>query len=365
MSRDIAVVRRHFPYLEKCLYLDTGTAGISWTGQGAAAAKFYDEDKALGFDGHEVWRAQVVRCQRQLAQLVHVEPEQISFLSNTSEALNLVARAIPLRADDEVLFAEDEFPSVMLAWIAHEAAGGSIRRVRIPDESERTRALVSAISERTRVVCVSHVHSSTGTCIDLSELGAACRARGVRLIVDGMQAAGSIPVDASLADFYVSAAYKWLLSGFGLAFVAMSHDLAATVDPALRGYNNEGDSRVLRSGHANYPGIYALSATLDFLEGIGWPDIHARVESLAMLLDARLRDAGWSVVTPQNARAGIVSIAVSNAKLCEERLGRRGVRVAERGGLLRITPDFYNTEAEIDHFIVALHSECGDAQPPT
>lgn len=359
MPIDIAAVRRHFPYLEQCVYLDTGSAGISWTGQGAAAAKFYDEDKARGYDGRDSWRAQMERCQRQLAQLVNVEPEQISFLSSTSEALNLIARAIPMHPADEVLFAEDEFPSVALAWLAHEATGGRIRRVRIPDESERTRTLVNAISETTRVVCVSHVHSSIGTRVDLSELGAACRARGARLIVDGVQSAGAIPIDASQVDFYASAVFKWLLSGFGLAFVVMNRDFEATLQPALRGYDNEGELHQLRSGHANHSGMYALSATLDFLGSIGWPEIHARVDSLATYLDTRLREQGWSVVTPVDARAGIVSIAVSDAKLCEERLGRRGVRVAERGGFLRATPHFYNTAAEIDRFSDALRSECG------
>ena len=49
-------VREDFPYLRDCVYLNTAAAGLSWTGQGTAAARFYDEAKSRGFNGMHVWR---------------------------------------------------------------------------------------------------------------------------------------------------------------------------------------------------------------------------------------------------------------------------------------------------------------------
>ena len=357
MTLDIEAVRKYFPYLGKCLYLNTASAGLSWVGLGAAAARFYDEDKALGYDGREGWRAQLLRCQQLLAQLLNVKPDQISFVSSTSEALSLVARAVSLRPSDEVLLADDEFPSVALAWSAHAAAGGTIRRVRIQSEAERTEALVNAISAKTRVVCVSHVHWCTGTRVDLAALGSACRAHGARLIVDGVQAVGAIPVDASHVDMYAASVFKWLLSGFGLAFISMKHDFAQTLEPSVRGHGNEGVSHELRYGHANHPGICALAASLEFLQGIGWSDIHARVGALAEFLDTQLRRVGHSVATPADARAAIISIPHVDAAGCNQHLAQRGVRVEHRGGLIRVSPHFYNTEAEIERFVAMLPLE--------
>jgi selenocysteine lyase/cysteine desulfurase len=354
MGFEIQAIRRYFPYLDRCIYLNTASAGLSWTGQGAAAARFYDTDKAQGYDGREGWRAQRLKCQQLLAQLVNVQPDQISFVSSTSEALSLVARAVPLAPADEVVLAADEFPSVVLAWTAHTAAGGEVRRVPIRSEAERTAALIDAISARTRVVCASHVHWCTGTKIDLDALGQACRRQGARLIVDGVQAVGATPIDAAHADFYAASVFKWLLSGFGLAFISMKRDFAATLEPGLRGHGNEGDSQELRYGHANHPGLYALAATLEFLQGIGWPAIHARVDSLAQRLDEELRRAEYCVITPPTARAGIVSIELANAAQCTERLHTRGVRVESRAGLIRISPHFYNTGAEVERFVDIL-----------
>jgi selenocysteine lyase/cysteine desulfurase len=155
-------------------------------------------------------------------------------------------------------------------------------------------------------------------------------------------------------DLYAASVFKWLLSGFGLAFVSMKRDFAATLEPTLRGHGNEGDSRELRYGHANHPGLYALAATLEYLQGIGWQAIHERVDSLAQHLDAELGRAECSVITPAGARAGIVSIELADATLCAERLNARGVRVESRAGLIRISPHFYNTGAEVERFVDIL-----------
>ncbi len=57
MAIDMARIRRLFPYLDECTYLNTASVGPSWPGQGAAAALFYDADKSRGFDARDNWHA--------------------------------------------------------------------------------------------------------------------------------------------------------------------------------------------------------------------------------------------------------------------------------------------------------------------
>ena len=356
MTVDVASIRRHFPYLSSCVYLNTASVGLAWNGLGSAAARFFDEPKALGVDGRDAWQAEVVRCQAALGRLLRVGAGEVSFASSATEALNRVAQSVRLEPGDQVIFAEDEFPSIVLAWSARAASGAEIVRVPIRAESARTEALLDAICARTRILCVSNVHWCTGTRVDLNRLAEKCRAHGAKLIVDGVQAVGAIDVDASVADMYIASVFKWLLSGFGVAFVVTKEEFAAELTPAIRGYGNEPPSCDLQYAHLNYPGIYALSASLDFLENIGWQSIYQRVAQLSDLAHAQLSHRGWCVATPLAARAGIVSIVHPYAMQIVAALNGQGVRVEERAGLVRASPHFYNTESEVLRFVEALGS---------
>jgi selenocysteine lyase/cysteine desulfurase len=351
---DSRAVRELFPHLEEITYLNTAAAGLSWKGQGAAAARFYDDHKSRGFSARLEWRAELERTRGLLSGLLQVAPQEISFASSTTEGLNLFAHSVQLEPGDEIVVCEDEFPSVMLSWSPAALAGAKLVRVPILDEESRTDELIAHISERTRVVCVSHVHWCTGTRVDLDRIAAATRGVGARLAVDGAHAVGAIDVNASVADFYTGSVFKWLLSAFGVAYVVTKGSLAAELEPVFRGYANEPPSRKLQYAHANYPGLYALSATLELLGSLGWRPIQDRVSSLTDLLHRALCEAGWDVVTPLGGRAGIVSVRHANAVETIARLRTEGVEIEERAGLLRISPHFYNNEDDVHRFLAVL-----------
>jgi selenocysteine lyase/cysteine desulfurase len=354
MPLDVEAIRRQFPHLQSCTYLNTASVGLSWAGQGAAVARFYDVELATGYDGRDAWHAMHMKCRDLIAGLLRVPSESVSFCSSTTEALNLIARAMRLGVGDEVVVAEDEFPSVQLAWEGAVADGAAIVRVPIRAEDQRTNALIAALHDKTRVLAVSHVHWSTGTKVDLQRLAQACRPRNIRLIVDGVQAVGAVDVDAGLADFYTASAFKWLLSGFGLALMVTRPELARTLRPGILGYNNEPPSTHLRYSHINYPGIYALAASLEYLASLGWPAVFARVEMLTKTLRDALDAEGMKTLTPANACAGIISIPHPNATSALAQLAQNNVRVEERFGMLRASPHFYNTEADILRFVRLL-----------
>ncbi|NGN45291.1 aminotransferase class V-fold PLP-dependent enzyme [Mesorhizobium sp. CGMCC 1.15528] len=349
MTIDIDKILRDFPYLDEVLYLNTASTGISWRGQGAAAARFYDGMQSRGFDGRDDWRALAGRVQLQLSKLLSVEPDEIGFVGSTTEALNLVTQAMPVKSGDQIVFAADEFPSLRQAMDALQARGATLCPVDITDEEQRTDILCNAVPGA-RVVGMSHVHWHSGTKVDLGRISEACRREGADLIVDGIQALGATPVDASSCQVYAASVFKWLLSGFGLGIVVISRDFRRKLTPLSRGYANPVPSNDIRYGHINYPGLAAFGATLDFLEGIGWSAIMERTAMLRDRLIAGLNDAGVAIATPPNAAAGIVSARARDAETLVVRLQERKVRVEARGNLVRISPHFYNTESEIDRF---------------
>jgi selenocysteine lyase/cysteine desulfurase len=347
-------VRASFPYLSRCTYLNTASAGLSWRGQGTAAAKFYDEDKAEGINGMNRWRAKADAARVELASLMGVKAHSVHFVSSTTEGLNAIALGMPLGRGDRVVVADDEFPSAVLPWQSLESRGVQVVRVPIENEAQRSEALAAALDSNTRVLAVSHVHWRTGTRVDLAQLSAVCRRHQCRLIVDGAHAVGAISVDGARADAYCSPVFKWLLSGFGLGFLTLSDSLASELTPAMRGYSNEPPSRSLTYSHVNYPGLYALHATLLHLRSVGWENIHARVAQLSVHAALALRRSGLDVLTPERAHAGIISFRHPQGPALVQALASQSIFVEDGGAVVRVSPHFYNTEEEVDRFVSAL-----------
>jgi selenocysteine lyase/cysteine desulfurase len=170
--------------------------------------------------------------------------------------------------------------------------------------------------------------------------------------VDGIQALGAIPVTlGDDVDVYCAAVFKWLLSGFGLAVWVVSDRALQMMQPAQRGYENPPPERKLRYSHWNYPGLFALAGSVELLDEIGWEHVHARVADNSSHLAGGLRSLGYTVATPDDACAGIVSFAVNDPALVSQMLEEREVFVAARGKFLRVSPHFYNTRNEIDRFL--------------
>ena len=358
-------VRDDFPYVTQCVYLNTAAAGISWRGQGAAAAAFYDDAKSLGFNGMSRWREMAARARASIAGLAACAENEVRFVGSTTEGLNLVVSALAWNAGNEVVFAADEFPSVVAACELAESAGARLRRVAISAEADRDSALATAITPATRLVAVSHVHWATGTRVDIARLAGLCDRVGAILLVDGVQALGATPVQLGSTHAYCASVFKWLLSGFGLAALIVREPLQRSLTPHVRGYNNPAPSTELHYSHVNYPGICALAATLDYVEReVGWRRVCARVESLAETLTTELESRAIKVVTPRDARAGIVSCAIVDPDGVRDALRARNIYVESREGYVRISPHYYNSHDDIHACVDALASELKSRRAP-
>ncbi len=351
---DIARIRSAFPFLAEGVYLNTAAVGLSWKGLGGAGAEFFDAAASRGMFGAPQWTAKTAAAKAELGALMGVPPHCIHFVGSTTEALNIVALSLPLESGARVVVADDEFPSVVHSWWSRLRSGIELVRIPIADESRRTEALCAAINDGVRVLAVSHVHWRTGTRVDLEQLAQRCRQHNCRLIVDGVQALGAMRVDAGVADAYCASFFKWLLSGFGLGVLVVGEQLAAELVPVLRGYRNEPPERIVSYGQINYPGIYALQASLEHLRSLGWDNIHAQVNRLARRAIATLQTQGFDVVTPDNGHAGIVSIRHPEASRLVRELAQDKIFVEDRDSIVRASPHFYNTDEDIDRFISAL-----------
>ncbi len=343
-------VREDFPYLQGRVYLNSAGAGLAWRGQTEAAGRYYDGTARMGADGRLLWQEQGERTRARVASFLHVPVDDVNFFRNTSEVINLAANSVSWREGDEVVVASDDFPSVQWPWTKAEEFGGKLVRVDPVAEEEREQRLLDALSSRTRVLAVTHVHTLTGTRLDLTRLGRACREVGALLVVDGIQSLGAVEVDLSYVDVYASAVFKWMLSGFGTGIGVFRDRARSDLTPAYRGYGNVPPSTAFEYAAPNYPGLYVLDATMEYLGNVGWPVVYERVDRLTGRVEEAVAAAGLTPLAPAHARAGIVSLHVADPTDCVERLRERGVHVTERLGVVRISPHFYNTDEDIDRF---------------
>lgn len=337
-----------FPILQDCTYLDTGTVGISAPQHAAAAAAFFNEGKCQGALGREKWQDKAAEVKGKLAAWLDVETSEIEFFSGTTDALNIISHSMEWKTGDEIVVVDDDFPSTRGAWQVAEKSGAKIRKISIDSEPERGAQIAEALTPKTRLLAVSHVHSIAGTRLDLEQLGARCRESNTLFVVDGIHGFGALRPTLGKVDAYMSGAFKWMLAGFGIAVCVIKHRLREHLLPSFRGYLNEPPSSELQFAHVNYPGIYTLDASLVLMgETIGWETIYKRTAALAGWLTEDLNAGNIQVVTPADAQAGIVSFRVSDPEASRLKLLARGVHVAARGPYLRASPFFYNSRQDV------------------
>jgi cysteine desulfurase / selenocysteine lyase len=346
-----------FEFLASCAYLDTAAVGLTAPGAGQAAAHFLDAVKTRGVCAADEWRAKVELLRAQLAELLDASHGSCEFLSNTSEGLHLFARGLQWIAGDVIVLAEDEFPPVRHAWDHARAMGAEVRLVPVREERRREELLLAAIEPRVKLLAVSQVHSRTGTALNLERLGKECRRNGTILVVDGTQGVGAVPTTIRDVDVYSAAGFKWLAGPFGLGFVFVRDELRTRLRPTVIGAWNEhssSDQVDLRYGHMNYPGIYALSAALTYLQSSGWENVFARTQQLTKYLHDGLHRCGIEPVAPLNQSAGITSFRLYNSADLMARAPSAQVQFSLREDMIRVSPHFYNGTAHIDRFLTLL-----------
>src|SRR4051795_10696174 len=210
---------------------------------------------------------------------------------------------------NRVVYEEGNFPSVRYLYQAQP----ELDVVVVEDDQ----AIVEAIDERTLLVPVTHVLFKTGEIQDVEAIIRRAHEVGAHVVLDAYQSAGIVPLDVTSlnVDFAVGGSVKWLCGGPGAGWLYVRPDLAATLEPALTGWQAharpfafepaqdyaEGAARFL-TGTPNVPALYAATAGYDVIEEIGVARIRERSQEQTALLVELLDEAGFPVGSPRDPR---------------------------------------------------------------
>jgi L-cysteine/cystine lyase len=344
-------VRAAFPVLDHLAYLNAGTNGplARATVEAILAEQLVDLTQGRGgepyFSRVLGFRADV---RAKLAALLSVEPEQVALTRSTTDGCNIVLAGLDLGPEDEIVTSDVEH----FGLIGPLHASGA-RIVAAPENR-----IVEAITDRTRLIAISHVSWVSGNSLEPERVKAET---GLPILVDGAQSVGSIPVGAGAFDFFAVSCQKWLCGPdvTGALVVAEPDSIRVALPSYFAQSEHQPDgSFVPRAGAERFdsgwiggPSLAGLSAALAVAPE--WR--FERGAELAAHCRAELAER-FEVVTKPD-QAGLVTFRPEgDATELVERLRGQGVIVRELPGrgLIRVSCGYWTSEGDIGRLLAGL-----------
>ena len=251
-----------------------------------------------------------------LARFVGAAPGDLIFAENATVAMNIVADSFPLTAGEEVLLTDHEYGAVQRVWQrACDKAGAIARTVTLPlpfrTAGEIAETIFTAVTERTRMIVISHITSPTATILPVAEICRRAREQGIAVAIDGPHAVAQTPLNINElnCDFYTASCHKWLSGPFGSGFLHVAARQQRHVRPPVLSWGRIPPTKIeswsdefVWSGTRSPAAYLAVPAAIDFLEEIGLESFRARTHWLAHHARRRLVElTGLEPLTPDDS----------------------------------------------------------------
>lgn len=353
--------------------------------------KFYSKEYAKPEENHSLSKqtsAYFDEVQKKVAGFINANKKEIVFTKGTTESINLVATGFErafLQEDDEVIITEMEHDSNLIPWqMACSVTGAKLMIAPITSSGEiMMDKLKQMITNRTKIVSISHSSHVMGTINPVKEIVKLAHAKGAAVFVDGAQTAPHMPVDVKDlgCDFYAFSGHK-MGSPSGVGVLYGRKEWLEMMPPFMGGENMYDkvsyENTVFKDAPEKFHGgtlpfaeIIAFGALIDYLNGIGMQAIADYEKDLVSYAELQLSTfKRVRIIGSATEKEALVAIALDGAKpsklakfLNDEyniasRSGTLSARpLLEKYGekeLLRFSFTYYNTYQEIDILTQAI-----------
>jgi selenocysteine lyase/cysteine desulfurase len=339
-----------------------------------------------GMAGFVRWAPRLAQVRQDLAALISAEASEIAVVANTTQGVIDIAFGLAWRKGDRVVLFDGEFPANVTPWQqAAEEFSLELRWMSLDafhrSADEGLAALERVLQHGVRLVAVSAVQYKTGLRMPLAEMAALCHEYDAEIFVDAIQALGATPVDVSWGiDYLSSGSHKHLMGAEGTGFLYVAERCAARMKPRLAGWLGHRDpvafligdepqlrydnplkhgAQALEIGTSNVIGLAALGASLELLDQLGVPAIHAHIDRYIQRLEAGLVERGFRShrAKAPPLRSTLLSVTVPGdvrlSKLASG-LRDRGVICNTPDGLMRFAPHWPNALDEVPRVLDAV-----------
>ncbi len=372
-----------FPVKEELIYLANCGIAAAYLPGTRAAQEFMELHSLRGVGVFMKYGDPLPALREAAANLIKTDAGNISFMKNTSEGIGLLAAGYPFEAGDEIVTFRYEYPANHYPWVNLERKGVIIKFIEStsPDSMLEGDPLSGGesrpcgfalkdidrlVTDKTRVIAVSHVQFTSGFAVDLRELGAYCKERGIDLIVDAAQSLGALPLYPEEWGIQAIAAsgWKWLMGPIGSGLLYTSPQLRQKIDIVLTGasqmkqgmdyldqtWDPYSDGKKFEYSTSSLALAIALRVNLEeiFLQS-GPMEIQSEIFRLQdIFLEHIDRKRFKPLLFADRNRSGIISFTLEeNPESIMTKASSQGLIVSERGGYLRIAPHLYNDDNEM------------------
>jgi|TARA_B110000438_G_scaffold296356_1_gene340925 selenocysteine lyase/cysteine desulfurase len=309
------------------------------------------------------------------------EPNRIAIIPSASYGAAIAARNLPVKRGQNIVILHEQFPGNVYTWRKKAEEVGAELRTVIPDStvhkgSDWNERILDSMDKDTAIISVPHVHWTDGTLFDLPAISQRAQELGTALVVDGTQSVGALPFDVTAIrpDVLIVAGYKWLLGPYsiGVAYFNSRFDEGVPLEETWIGRQGSQDF----SGLVDYQELYQpgavrydvgecsnfillpmLAAALNLLEQWTPHAIQAYCSDLTDKLVEEVTEFGFSAEERPHRAGHLLGLTLPKQLSLEslkKELDRRKVFVSVRGNSLRVSPNVYNNQDDIEALIEAL-----------
>lgn len=317
----------------------------------------------------------LAESRRKLAPYLGTDADNIVYVKNATFGMNIVARSLKLNAGDEVLTTDHEYGAVNNAWQFNCDRQGAIYKQQpiplpIEDPIDVVDQLWAGITDKTKVISISHITSPTALIFPVAEVCKRARQAGIITVIDGAHAPGQIDLNMEEigADYYTGNAHKWLSAPRGAAFLYAHPDRQDALDPLSISHGwhrpNSDQSQFLDyfsvTGTDDYASYLSVPNAIEFQAQNNWPDVRTACKKLLQEAESRiLALSGFPPISPDSMYAQLRAIPIKGSVSDYAHLWDTHkiiVPILEWNGhtFVRISIQAYNTPEDVDHLIDVL-----------
>lgn len=315
-----------------------------------------------------------------LAAYVGARPDDLAFVPNATYGINIVARALALGPGDEVLATDHEYGAADRTWrfICRERGARYVNQpisTPVTTPAAAVEELWAGVTERTKIIFLSHVTSPTALVLPVAEICRRARGRGIITVVDGAHAPGQIALDLDAigADFYSGNCHKWLCAPKGSGFIHARSERQQLLKPLVVSWGFE-SLEPSGSTFLDYftwtgthdPAAYlAVPAAIEFQAARRWPAVRAACRQLLLEASARIAElTRLPHISPDGAdwwvQMRTFPLPPCDSKAVKARLWDEyqvEVPVVDWNGqqFVRVSIQAYNRPEDVDRLLEGLH----------
>lgn len=283
------------------------------------------EADPTGFFEHR-YPIYLAEIRARIASLVNADPAGLVFVTNASTGVSTVLASLAgirggFASGDEVLTTDHVYPACRNALSAYaDRVGASLVVAKVPfplkDAEDVERAVLSALTPRTRLVLLDHVTSPTGLVFPIEALVRTLEGRGIAVLIDGAHAPGMLPLDLNAlgASYYTANLHKWLCAPKACAFLWAREDRRASLHPLVvsHGHGKGLFEEFDWTGTFDATALFSASEAIDGLGSLdpeGLAGVMRTCRERALRAQATLAEAlGIAVPAPASMIGTLVSV---------------------------------------------------------